>query len=104
MQAARAAAEHQRNELRDLVAQAPVAVAVYRGPRHRVAVANAATLAIWDRAWANVRDRPVFEVLPAHCQPLTSGCSALIFLDLNMPVMDGFAFLEAYQQLPAAQR
>ena len=69
VQAARAAAEHQRNELRDLVAQAPVAVAVYRGPRHRVAVANAATLTIWDRAWTDVRDRPVFEVLPEAADP-----------------------------------
>ena len=69
VQAARAAAEHQRNELRDLVAQAPVAVAVYRGPRHRVAVANAATLTIWDRAWVDVRDRPVFEVLPEAADP-----------------------------------
>ena len=69
VQAARAAAEHQRNELRDLVAQAPVAVAVYQGPQHRVAVANAATLAIWDRAWADVRDRPVFEVLPEAADP-----------------------------------
>lgn len=29
---------------------------------------------------------------------------ALILLDLNMPVMNGFGFLDAYQQLPAAQR
>ena len=69
VQAARAAAEHQRNELRDLVAQAPVAVAVYQGPQHRVAVANATTLAIWDRAWADVQDRPVFEVLPEAADP-----------------------------------
>jgi CheY-like chemotaxis protein len=31
-------------------------------------------------------------------------CPALILLDLNMPVFNGLEFLEAYQQLPAAQR
>jgi CheY-like chemotaxis protein len=29
---------------------------------------------------------------------------ALILLDVSMPVMNGIEFLEAYQQLPAAQR
>jgi len=28
----------------------------------------------------------------------------LILLDINMPVMDGFAFLQAFEALPAAQR
>ena len=28
----------------------------------------------------------------------------LILLDINMPVMNGFAFLEAFEALPAAQR
>lgn len=31
-------------------------------------------------------------------------CPALILLDVNMPVMNGFEFLEAYQQLPLHQR
>lgn len=48
-QTARLAAEHQRGELWGYVARAPVAVAVYQGPQHRVTMANAATLAIWDR-------------------------------------------------------
>ncbi|MBC6606259.1 PAS domain-containing protein [Hymenobacter sp. BT188] len=68
-QEARVQAEHQRNEFWDFMAQAPMAVAVYRGPQHRVEMANAATLAIWDRPLADVLHRPVFEILPEAADP-----------------------------------
>jgi PAS domain S-box-containing protein len=68
-QEARAEAERQRNELRSFVEQAPVAVAVYRGPQHRVELVNATTLAIWGRALPDVLGRPVFEVLPEAAVP-----------------------------------
>ncbi|UOQ82505.1 PAS domain-containing protein [Hymenobacter sp. 5414T-23] len=65
----RTEAEHQRNALRDFVEQAPVAVAVYRGPRYRVELANATTLAIWGRTLPDVLGRPVFEVMPEAATP-----------------------------------
>jgi PAS domain S-box-containing protein len=67
--AARADAEQQRNELRDFLELAPAAVAVYRGPEHRVELANATTLAIWDCALSDVLGRPVFDVLPEAATP-----------------------------------
>jgi CheY-like chemotaxis protein len=41
-------------------------------------------------------------LLKEHCH--TEECSVLILLDVKMPVMDGFGFLEAYEQLPEAQK
>jgi CheY-like chemotaxis protein len=34
----------------------------------------------------------------------TTTCPRLILLDMNMPVLNGLAFLEAYVQLPLAQQ
>lgn len=36
--------------------------------------------------------------------PDALACPALVLLDVNMPVMNGLAFLEAYQQLPLLQQ
>ncbi|MFD2718609.1 PAS domain-containing protein [Hymenobacter monticola] len=68
-QAARAEAEHHRLELRHFLEVAPVAVAIYHGPHHRVELANATTLAIWGRPREAVLHRPVFEVMPEAATP-----------------------------------
>lgn len=36
--------------------------------------------------------------------PATSACPRLILLDMNMPVLNGLAFLEAYVQMPLANQ
>ena len=63
-QAARAEAEHQHREWQQLFAQAPVALGVFRGPRHVVELANPALLALWGRTAAQALGTPVFELLP----------------------------------------
>jgi CheY-like chemotaxis protein len=36
--------------------------------------------------------------------PATAACPRLILLDMNMPVLNGLAFLEAYVQMPLAHQ
>ena len=68
-QEARAVAEQQRADFQHFIEEAPVAVAVYRGPQFHIELANATSLAIWDRPLDAVLDRPLFEVLPEAATP-----------------------------------
>ena len=44
------------------------------------------------------------KLLNTCADPSTLSCPVLVLLDVNMPVMNGIEFLEAYQHLPLAQQ
>ncbi|RTQ47574.1 PAS domain S-box protein [Hymenobacter gummosus] len=63
-EAARAAAERQRGELQRIFEQAPVAIAVYRGPRYTIELANATVARLWGRTQEQLIGKGLFEALP----------------------------------------
>ena len=63
-QAARAEAEHQRNELARVFEQAPLAIAVYRGPNYVIELANPTVCGLWGRTPEQIVGKGLFEALP----------------------------------------
>ncbi|MGI4865460.1 MAG: PAS domain-containing sensor histidine kinase [Janthinobacterium lividum] len=95
---ARQQREAQRAELQRIFQQAPVAIAILRGPELRIELANTAVEAIWGRAAAQVLGRPYFEALPE-----TAGQGFEQILADVLRTGQPFFVTEAPVQLPRAQ-
>ncbi len=57
-------AGHQRRQVEEILMQAPVGIAIYRGPGHVVELANPAMCEIWGSSPGQVLGQPLFEALP----------------------------------------
>ncbi|WP_133557784.1 ATP-binding protein [Pedobacter duraquae] len=55
---------HAEEQLRNLLTEAPVAMSIYRGPKHVVELANDRMLNYWGRSKQDVLKRPILEVIP----------------------------------------
>jgi CheY-like chemotaxis protein len=60
------------------------------------------SLGVTDQVLIAYNGQEALSLLAQHCVPPTTTCPMLVLLDLNMPVMGGIEFLEAYQPLPPA--
>jgi PAS domain S-box-containing protein len=63
-QTARTEAERQRGELERLFEQAPIAIAVYRGPKYIIELANPTVCRLWGRTAEQIIGKGLFEALP----------------------------------------
>ncbi len=63
-EAARREADHRYQQLEEIFTQAPVGIAIYRGPGHVVELANPSICEIWGSRPEHVLGKPLFEALP----------------------------------------
>ena len=61
-------------------------------------------LAVADQLLVATNGAEALHILTHVLPPATAAGSVLVLLDVNMPVMNGLEFLEAYQQLPPDRR
>lgn len=61
-------------------------------------------LGVTDNVRVALNGQEALHEMQAHCQQQPADCPVLVLLDINMPVMNGIQFLEAYQQLPVEQQ
>jgi CheY-like chemotaxis protein len=60
------------------------------------------SLGVTDHVLLAYNGQEALSLLAQHCISPATTCPMLVLLDLNMPVMGGIEFLEAYQPLPPA--
>jgi|GEM_PF-873877 len=56
--------EQSEHNLKEVIAQAPVAMCILEGPRHVITVANHLIIELWGKPKEEVMNRPVFDALP----------------------------------------
>jgi CheY-like chemotaxis protein len=61
-------------------------------------------LVMSDKLLVALNGQEALEMVKAHCRDASPDCPALILLDVKMPVMDGFQFLAAYDELPLPEK
>ncbi|KAA9332095.1 response regulator [Hymenobacter busanensis] len=61
-------------------------------------------LNIAEKLLVALNGQEALDLLEVQCQGASADCPMLVLLDVKMPVMDGFAFLEAFANLPLARR